>query len=141
MLYSDVAFYTAKVVPDVETAYPFGPVLPWDTICSFSPLTSWLSLLEGSYFCLIECSCSCRWKFWKRNIIHIKWDPCNHSMLNPQVVDGSPNILNKKLWTDDKGWSSSLGIVWWLTALDWEKPGYYEVSLRVWDLDGLFRMT
>jgi hypothetical protein len=40
-------------------------------------------------------------------------------MLRPQVADGGDalqfwkvavNILNKQLWTADKGWSSSLGV-------------------------------
>jgi hypothetical protein len=44
--------------------------------------------------------------------------PCHHSMARPRVADGrdglqlevSCYILNKQLRTNDKGWSSSLGI-------------------------------
>jgi hypothetical protein len=49
---------------------------------------------------------------------HVKWFPCHHGMAHPRVSDGgdhlqiqrvAANILNKQLWTADKGWSSSLG--------------------------------
>jgi len=49
--------------------------------------------------------------------IHIRWVPCHHGMVRPQVVDGreglqiwrvAANILNKQSRTADKGWSSSL---------------------------------
>jgi hypothetical protein len=42
-----------------------------------------------------------------------------YDMVLPQVTDGgdglqiwrvAANILNKQSWTDDKGWSSSLGV-------------------------------
>jgi hypothetical protein len=44
---------------------------------------------------------------------------CHHGMARPQVGDGgdslqfwrvAANMLNKQLRTDDKGWSSSLGV-------------------------------
>jgi hypothetical protein len=49
-------------------------------------------------------------------MIHVKWVPCHHSMMRPQVPgeDGlqtcrvAVNILNKQSWTGDKGLSSSL---------------------------------
>jgi hypothetical protein len=45
--------------------------------------------------------------------------PCHYSMARPQVADGrdrlqlwrlAANILNKQPRTNDKGWSSSLGV-------------------------------
>jgi hypothetical protein len=47
------------------------------------------------------------------------WSPCHHSMARPRVADGRPglqhwrladNILNKQKRTNEKGWSSSLGL-------------------------------
>jgi hypothetical protein len=52
-------------------------------------------------------------------ISHVKWVPCHHSMVRPQVVDGgdglqiwrlAANILNKQSRTAERGWSSSLGV-------------------------------
>jgi hypothetical protein len=43
----------------------------------------------------------------------------HHGMARPQVADGrdslqfwrvAADMLNKQSWTDDKGWSSSLGV-------------------------------
>jgi hypothetical protein len=51
--------------------------------------------------------------------IHVRWVPCHHGMARPQVADGgkglqirrvAANILNKQPRTDDKGWSSSVGV-------------------------------
>jgi hypothetical protein len=48
--------------------------------------------------------------------------PCHHGVVHPWVVDGgdglqiwrvAANILNKQLWTADKGCSSSLGVGRW----------------------------
>jgi len=45
--------------------------------------------------------------------------PCHHSLPCPQVMDGgyghqiwrvNANVLNKQLWTANKGWSSSLRV-------------------------------
>jgi hypothetical protein len=50
---------------------------------------------------------------------HVKWVPCHHGMVRPQVADGgdSPqiwrvaaNILDKQLQIAYKGWSFSLGV-------------------------------
>jgi hypothetical protein len=49
---------------------------------------------------------------------HVKWVPCHHGMVRPKVADGeglqvwkvAANILNKQLWTAEKGWPSSLGV-------------------------------
>jgi hypothetical protein len=50
---------------------------------------------------------------------HVRWVPCRHRMVHPQVADGgdglqiwrtATNILNKQSRTTDKEWSSSLGI-------------------------------
>jgi hypothetical protein len=50
---------------------------------------------------------------------HVRWVPCHHGMARPQVAVGGDglqiwkvavNILNNQLQTDDKGWSSSLGV-------------------------------
>jgi hypothetical protein len=39
---------------------------------------------------------------------HVRWVPCQHCMVRPQVADGG-NAL--QVWgTADKGWSSSLGV-------------------------------
>jgi hypothetical protein len=52
---------------------------------------------------------------------HVKWVPCYQSMARPQVADRgdalqiwrvAANILNKQLWTADRGWPSSLGVRW-----------------------------
>jgi hypothetical protein len=57
--------------------------------------------------------------FDNANIMHVRWVPCHHGMVCPQVADGgdalqfwreAANILNKQVRTADKGWSSSLGI-------------------------------
>jgi hypothetical protein len=49
---------------------------------------------------------------------HVRWVPCHHGMVRPQVADGgnalqvwrvAANILNKQSQTADKGWTSSLG--------------------------------
>jgi hypothetical protein len=48
--------------------------------------------------------------------------PYHHSMARPWVADGrdglqlwrlAANILNKQPWTNDKGWSSRLGVGRW----------------------------
>jgi hypothetical protein len=50
-------------------------------------------------------------------MVHVRWVPCHHGMVHPQVADGgdtfqvwrvAANILNKQSRTSDKGWSSSL---------------------------------
>jgi hypothetical protein len=50
---------------------------------------------------------------------HVRWVSCHHSMACPRVAGGgnglqiwrvAVNILNKQSQTDDKGWSSSLGV-------------------------------
>jgi hypothetical protein len=50
---------------------------------------------------------------------HVRWVPCYHGMVRPQVADGgdtlqfwrvTANILNKPPWTADKGLSSSFGV-------------------------------
>jgi hypothetical protein len=52
-------------------------------------------------------------------INHVKWVPCYHGMVRPQVADGedafqfcrvAANILNKLSLTADKVWSSSQGV-------------------------------
>jgi hypothetical protein len=49
---------------------------------------------------------------------HVRWVPCHQGMARPQLADGgdslqfwrvAANMLNKQLWTAEKGWSSSLG--------------------------------
>jgi hypothetical protein len=64
-------------------------------------------------------------------------------MVHPQVVDGgdglqiwriAANILNKKSWTADKGWSSGLGLI----TPHSKKLACYEMSQRMSDLDGSF---
>jgi hypothetical protein len=66
-----------------------------------------------------ECLVSVTYKVKHGMVPHIKWVPCHHGMVHPQVVDGGEslqirsigvNILNKKLQTADKEWSSSLGV-------------------------------
>jgi hypothetical protein len=51
--------------------------------------------------------------------VHVKWVPCHHGMVRPQVEDrgdclqiwrAAANILNKQLWRADSGWPSSLGV-------------------------------
>jgi hypothetical protein len=51
--------------------------------------------------------------------IHVKWVPCHHGMVRPQVVDRgdglqiwrvAANILNKQSRTADRRWPSSLGV-------------------------------
>jgi len=37
-----------------------------------------------------------------------KWVHCHNSMMHPQVVDGTVNIMHKHLWTANKGSSPSL---------------------------------
>jgi hypothetical protein len=53
------------------------------------------------------------------NYLHVRWVPCHHDMVRPQVADGqnglqiwrvAANILNKQSQTADRGWSSSLGV-------------------------------
>jgi hypothetical protein len=48
-----------------------------------------------------------------------RWGPCPHSMARPRVADEgtassygglAANILNKQPRTDNKGWSSGLGV-------------------------------
>jgi hypothetical protein len=67
-----------------------------------------LKLLQGTvkYLCYMKPS-------------HVRWVPCHHGMVCPQVADGgntlqvwrvAANILNKQSQTADKGWLSSLGI-------------------------------
>jgi hypothetical protein len=50
---------------------------------------------------------------------HVKWVPCHHGIVRPQVADGgeglqiwraAANILNKQSRTADKGWPSSLRV-------------------------------
>jgi hypothetical protein len=50
---------------------------------------------------------------------HVRWVRCHHDMAHPHFADGGDglqiwrvavNILNKKLWTDDKMLSFSLGV-------------------------------
>jgi hypothetical protein len=52
-------------------------------------------------------------------IAHVKWVPCHHGMVHPQVADGgdslqiwrlAANILNKQSWAADRWWSSSFGV-------------------------------
>jgi hypothetical protein len=54
-------------------------------------------------------------------MLHVRWVPCHHGMVCPQVVDGgkssgyggggvAANIRNKQSRTTDKGLSSSLGV-------------------------------
>jgi hypothetical protein len=52
---------------------------------------------------------------------HVKWVPCHHEMSRPRVAgreDGlqiwrvAANILNNHSRTADRGWPSSLGVVW-----------------------------
>jgi hypothetical protein len=49
---------------------------------------------------------------------HVRWFPCHHGLVHPQVVDGGDslqiwrvavNILNKQSQTADKGWSPAWG--------------------------------
>jgi hypothetical protein len=59
-------------------------------------------------------------KKWGYNgTVHVKWVPCHHGMVRPQVADGgdglqiwsvAANVLNKQSRTADRGWSSSLGV-------------------------------
>jgi hypothetical protein len=51
-------------------------------------------------------------------------------MARPQVAGGggslqiwrvAANILNKQSWTADEGWSSRLGVGWWLETPDSKK--------------------
>jgi hypothetical protein len=54
-----------------------------------------------------------------RPCFHVKWVPCHHSMVCPQVANGGDglqiwkvtvNILNKQSRTANRGQSSSLGV-------------------------------
>jgi hypothetical protein len=50
---------------------------------------------------------------------HVRWVPCHHGKARPQVAGGgdslqvwrvAANIFNQQSQTDNKGWSSSLGV-------------------------------
>jgi hypothetical protein len=50
---------------------------------------------------------------------YVRWVLCHHGVARSQVADVgdglqiwrvAANILNKQLWTDDSGWSSSRGV-------------------------------
>jgi len=45
-------------------------------------------------------------------------------------------MLNKQSWTANEGWSSSLGVWWWLTSPHHKILAYYEMLKRVLDLQG-----
>jgi hypothetical protein len=60
-----------------------------------------------------------RIKLTSESCNHVKWIPYYNGMARPQVVDGggglkiwriAANILNRQSRTDDRGWSSSLGV-------------------------------
>jgi hypothetical protein len=53
------------------------------------------------------------------NPYHVRWVPCHHGMVHPQVADGgdslqswrvAANILNKQSWTADKGGTPAWGL-------------------------------
>jgi hypothetical protein len=61
--------------------------------------------------------------------------PCHHSMAHPRVADGrdslqqfkvAVNILNKQPRTNDKEWSSSLGVGRGVTTPHHKKQACYE---------------
>jgi hypothetical protein len=63
-------------------------------------------------------NCKCKKKMYDV-LLHVRWVPCHHGMVCPQVAVGgdalqvwrvAANVLNKQLWTADKGWSSSFGV-------------------------------
>jgi hypothetical protein len=60
-------------VPDGDTA-------------SFSPVTS-LTASHIRKLTFLSSDVPVVKTFLRRNVIHITWDPCYHSMLHPQVVD------------------------------------------------------
>jgi hypothetical protein len=54
-----------------------------------------------------------------QGVNYVKWVPCHHGMVCPQVADGgdglqiwrvAAKILSKQSRTADRGWSSSLGV-------------------------------
>jgi hypothetical protein len=65
--------------------------------------------------CFIAIPCELYYAMYFRS--RLGGSPCHHSMARPWVADGTAsswrlavNILNKQPWTNDKGWSSSLGV-------------------------------
>jgi hypothetical protein len=65
---------------------------------------------------------------------HVKWVPCHHGTVCPQVVDGGDslqtwivtvNTMNKQLQTVNKRWSSSFRLDRGLTTPHDKKPASY----------------
>jgi hypothetical protein len=73
--------------------------------------------------------------------------PCHHGMTRSRVADGrdgvqlwklATNILNKQPRSNDKGWSSSLGLGVGLTTPHRKEQIRYEKLNKASDLDGFF---
>lgn len=83
------------------------------------------------------------------HVCHVTCVPCHNGMARPQVMDGeslqmwrvAAYILNNKLRTADKGWSSSFLFGRRLSARHRKRAACYEMLYRASDLDEFFGAT
>jgi hypothetical protein len=78
---------------------------------------------------------------------HVKWAPCHHGKARPQVADEgdglqiwrvTANILNKQSRTDERRWSSSLGLGVGLTTPHLKNILCHEMLQRTSNVNGYF---